>query len=345
MPPKHVGTARAVPGRLAITTQFPGDYYVENDGRPRSPESTLAGTSSPAPAPQATRFPMPHEPQRTLLHDSVPGLQQVRPGSNRISSAAPPLLKLTSYGQMFPLATMSLFPCRVPIAEPSQIRIAAGWFSMGSETGQDVEGPVHRIWVDSFAMAATQVTVAEYARFLDAAGNMPPPNWGDANFNHPQQPVVAVSWFDAVAYCAWLSAMTGSHYRLPTEAEWERAARGGAEGMVFPWGNDPPTSRADYHARWKTGPEPVGQSQPNAYGLFEMCENVHEWCSDWFGADYYSISPDRNPPGPQEGNRKASRGGSWRHHIKISRCSARSSIPPEFKYADYGFRVVRRIHH
>ena len=118
---------------------------------------------------------------------------------------------------------MSLSSLRMPITEPSQIQIAAGWFSMGSDTGQEVEAPVHRVWIDSFAMAATQVTVAEYARFLDATGNIPPPYWGDANFSHPQQPVVAVSWFDSVAYCAWLSAATGSHYRLPTEAEWERA--------------------------------------------------------------------------------------------------------------------------
>jgi formylglycine-generating enzyme required for sulfatase activity len=231
-------------------------------------------------------------------------------------------------------------PCHTPITEPSRIHIPAGWFSMGSDIGQDVESPVHRVWVDSFAMAATQVTVAEYARFLEAAGGMPPPYWGQVNFDHPQQPVVAVSWFDAVAYCAWLSTMTGSHYRLPTEAEWERAARGGVEGTAFPWGDDPPMSRADYHGRWKNGPEPVGQSKPNAYGMFEMCENVHEWCNDWFDAGYYATSPDRNPRGPDEGKRKASRGGSWRHHIKISRCSARSSIPPEFKYADYGFRVV-----
>ena len=236
---------------------------------------------------------------------------------------------------------MSLFPCSTPITEPRPIEISAGWFSMGSSTGQELEGPVHRVWVDSFAMAATQVTVAEYGQFLSATRATPPPQWGDSNFSHPQQPVVAVSWFEAVAYCAWLSTMTGAHYRLPTEAEWERAARGGAEQGMFPWGDTPPTSRSDYHARWQTGPEPVGQSEPNAFGLLEMCENVHEWCSDWFGAGYYRISPDRNPMGPNEGNRRASRGGSWRHQIKISRCSARSSIPPEFRYADYGFRLVR----
>jgi formylglycine-generating enzyme len=242
---------------------------------------------------------------------------------------------------MLPGPAMSLLPYRALSAEPKHVQVAAGWFFMGSDKGQDVEGPVHRVWVDSFAMAATQVTVEEYGRFLDATGRTPPPYLDAPDFCRPQQPVVAVSWFDAVAYCAWLSTMTGAHYRLPTEAEWERAARGGVEGMDFPWGDDPPTSRAGYHNRWKTGPEPVAQSQPNAFGLFEMCENVHEWCSDWFAADYYAISPDRNPQGPEVGNRKASRGGSWRHHIKISRCSARSSIPPEFKYADYGFRVVR----
>src|SRR6201996_6958778 len=227
------------------------------------------------------------------------------------------------------------------VTEPLLIQIDAGWFQMGSDTGQEVESPVHRVWVDAFAMAATQVTVEEYARFLNATRSMPPPYWEDACFSHPQQPVVAVSWFDATAYCAWLAASTGARYRLSTEAEWERAARGGIEGTMFPWGDDPPMSRPGYHDRWQTGPERVGQSAPNGYGLFEMCENVHEWCSDWFAADYYRNSPDRNPQGAETGTRKASRGGSWRHQIKISRCSARSSIPPEFKYADYGFRVVR----
>jgi formylglycine-generating enzyme len=226
------------------------------------------------------------------------------------------------------------------IAGPSLIHIPGGWFLMGSSAGQDVEKPVHRVWVDSFAMAVTQVTVEEYRRFLEATGSAPPPYWADPNFNHPRQPVVGVSWFQAVAYCEWLAAGTGLRYRLPTEAEWEKAARGGLENFLFPWGNDPPTSLPGYHDRWKAGPEPAGQSPPNGYGLFEMCENVHEWCADWFGADYYVTSPERNPQGPAEGTRKASRGGSWRHHVKVSRSSARSSIPPEFQYADYGFRLA-----
>ena len=104
----------------------------------------------------------------------------------------------------------------MPITEPSHIHIAAGWFSMGSDAGQDVEGPVHRVWVDSFAMAATQVTVEEYARFLDATGSMPPPYWGDASFCHPQQPVVAVSWFDSrrllrVAFRGYRLALSATH--------------------------------------------------------------------------------------------------------------------------------------
>jgi formylglycine-generating enzyme required for sulfatase activity len=237
---------------------------------------------------------------------------------------------------MLPIQPSSLSP----ITQPELICIPAGWFDMGSDPGQDVEGPVHRVWVDSFFTASTQVTVAQYARFLQATQRTPPPHWNDRNFSDPQQPVVAVSWFDANSYCEWLSTVTGSHFRLPTEAEWERAARGGLEGKLFPWGDDPPTSRRGYNDRWKTGPEPVRQSPPNAYGLYEMCENVHEWCSDWFAPEYYISSPGRNPQGPATGERKASRGGSWRHHVKISRCSTRSSIPPEFQYADYGFRVA-----
>ncbi len=211
---------------------------------------------------------------------------------------------------------------------------------MGSEDGQDVEKPVHRVWVDAFLFAETQVTVSEYSDFLRESAVQPPPFWNDPSFNHPQQPIVAVSWFQAERYCQWLADRLKTPFRLPTEAEWERGARGGVEQTLYPWGNDPPQKKLHYDRRWLNGPERVKQSEPNGFGLYEMCENVHEWCSDWYEPQYYSYSPMQNPKGPSDGIRKSSRGGSWRHHIKISRSSARSSIPPQFQYADYGFRVA-----
>jgi formylglycine-generating enzyme len=211
---------------------------------------------------------------------------------------------------------------------------------MGSAAGQDCERPVHRVWVDTFLLAATQVTNAEYERFLKSSNASPPPFWSDGNFNHPQQPVTGVSWFEAQHYCRWLSQQTGRAYRLPSEAEWERAARGDSEQKEFPWGDEPPQSHPDYATRWQTGPEAVARYAPNAFGVYNICDNVHEWCSDWYDAGYFAVSPERNPRGPEQGTRKASRGGSWRHHVKVARCSARSSIPPEFQYADYGFRVA-----
>jgi sulfatase modifying factor 1 len=220
------------------------------------------------------------------------------------------------------------------------VSIPAGWFLMGSEDGQDNERPAHRMWVDAFRLGECQVTNQEYARFVDATGAGLPPLVDDANFNHPQQPVVAISWFEAIHYCEWLSKLHGQNYRLPSEAEWERAARGGVDGKLFPWGDAPPESLPDYARRWKNGPEVVGLSDPNGFGLRDMCANVHEWCSDWFQADYYAASPERNPHGPESAERRSSRGGSWRHHIKVTRCAARSSIPPHFKYADYGFRLA-----
>lgn len=226
------------------------------------------------------------------------------------------------------------------VVEPKLVLIPAGWFTMGSEAGQENERPVHRVWIDAFYLTASQVTNASYSEFLRANRGQAPPLWNDPNFNRPEQPVVAISWFEAVKYCDWLSAIVGRTYRLPTEAEWERAARGGVDGKLFPWGDDPPQSLPNYGQRWKTGPEPVARSMPNGFGLHDICQNVHEWCSDWYRPDYYAASPERNPRGPETGERRASRGGSWRHHIKVTRCAARSSIPPEFQYADYGFRIA-----
>jgi formylglycine-generating enzyme len=234
------------------------------------------------------------------------------------------------------------------IVEPECTLVPAGSFLMGCETGQDEEKPVHRVRVDAFEMAVIQVRNQDFALFLQATGHPAPPHWNDPDFNCPEQPVVAVSWFEATKYCGWLSGVTGRRYRLPTEAEWERAARGGAEGRLYPWGDEPPQSWPEYQRRWGgqvKGPLAAGRGSPNAYGLFDVSENVHEWCVDWFSREFYSRSPECNPQGPETGERRASRGGSWRHHVKVSRCAARSSIPPPFQYADYGFRLVRSISH
>jgi formylglycine-generating enzyme required for sulfatase activity len=223
---------------------------------------------------------------------------------------------------------------------PERILIAEASFVMGSAEGPDNERPPHRVHVDAFEIGACQVTNAEYAAFVEATRCPAPPHWNDPGFDHPEQPVVAVSWLDAVAYCDWQSRISGRRIRLPHEAEWECAARGGVENARFPWGDDPPQSRPDYATRWLRGPEPVGRQAPNGFGLHDICENVHEWCSDWYGAGYYPSSPEHNPRGPETGARRVSRGGSWRHQIKISRCAARSSLPPENRYADYGFRIA-----
>ena len=227
--------------------------------------------------------------------------------------------------------------------EPAMVRIPEGWFRMGCADGRDDERPVHRVWVDAFELAACQTTNAEYELFLAATRRPEPLHWRDALFCHPQQPVVAVSWFDAVAYCEWLSRLARRNYRLLTEAEWEHAARGGSEGALYPWGDAPPEQVPDYNERWKSAPERVALYTPSAFGLYNLGDNVHEWCADWYDAGYYTCSPERNPPGPAQGSRRASRGGSWRHHIKVTRIAARSSIPPEFKYADYGFRIACSI--
>ena len=220
------------------------------------------------------------------------------------------------------------------------VRVPAGWFRMGCEIGRDDEKPEHRVWVDAFELGAYQITNSQYARYLAATRHPEPPSWNDPSFNSPDLPVVAVSWHDAVGYCEWLTRLTARPFRLPSEAEWERAARGGIEGALYSWGNDLPERVPDYGTRWKNGPEAVGLYTPNDYGLYNMGDNVHEWCADWYSARYYEGCPEQNPRGPAEGIRRASRGGSWRHHIKVSRTAARSSIPPEFKYTDYGFRVA-----
>jgi formylglycine-generating enzyme required for sulfatase activity len=207
---------------------------------------------------------------------------------------------------------------------------------MGQVDGRDEERPVHTVRVAPFRLCRHQVTNADYDAFRKATSREKSEYRDRVEFSDPVHPVVAVNWFDAVAYCHWLGAESKMHIRLPTEAEWEFAARGG-KSTRFWWGDALPAVEPE---RWKNGPEPVMLGEPNPYGLYDICQNVHEWCSDWYDPGYYAVSPVDNPPGPKHGKRRSSRGGAWRHHIKVARCAARSSIPPEFRYADYGFRVA-----
>jgi formylglycine-generating enzyme required for sulfatase activity len=217
--------------------------------------------------------------------------------------------------------------------------IAEGWFDMGSAEGADDERPVHRVWVDAFELAIYPVTRSEYELFLQATSHEPPRDW-ELFASAGDVPVVGVSWLDCQAYCGWRSE-GGTPMRLPTEAEWERAARGGLDGRRYPWGDAIPEWIPEKGRGPLAGPWPVSLGDPNPFGLYGIAANVHEWCADWYSADSYSSSAERNPSGPAHGLRRASRGGSWRHAVTISRCAARSRIDPSFRYTDYGFRVAR----
>ena len=213
---------------------------------------------------------------------------------------------------------------------------------MGSDTNHSWERPRHCVSTSAYDVAIAAVTRREYERFLQDTDRQHPRDWSDPNFADPNQPVVGVSWFDAMAYCEWISQETGRAFRLPTEAEWERACRGGREDTQFPWGDDDPESFEYYRAEWKA-PHPVADGSPNGFGLYHMGDNIHEWCLDWYDPLYYANSPEHDPAGPSSGTRRVSRGGSWRHRVKASRNAHRSSLPPEFRYTDYGFRLVSSV--
>jgi formylglycine-generating enzyme required for sulfatase activity len=227
------------------------------------------------------------------------------------------------------------------VEPPESQLVPAGRLAMGCEAGRPDEVPVHRVHVGAFRLGRTPVTVLQYATFLAATGTAPPPAWQDPALRQAAQPIVGVSWDEAVAYATWLSVATGRRFRLPTEAEWERAARGGLEGALTSWGAELPAG--EIPSGTLTGPWPVGRGTPNGFGLLDIGTIVHEWCLDWYDSRYYLVSPPRDPRGPETGSRRASRGGSWRHHVRWSRPSARSSLPPGFRYADYGFRVLEEV--
>ena len=241
---------------------------------------------------------------------------------------------------------------------------------MGAAVAAEDERPVHRVYLSEFFIGRFQVTNDEYARFIQATGHPAPGIRGlplitlggrEAAFResaapyiwennqpaagHGSHPVVLVSYDDALTYCAWLSEEIARQVRLPTEAEWEKAARAGTEGLRYPWGNDIDASRGNYlvdpTTRSQRSTRPTGTYPPNAYGLYDVCGNVWEWVADWYSSEYYGLGDMRDPRGPQVGNLRMVRGGSWvNDDVAMLRCAYRHKVPPDTYTYSIGFRIV-----
>jgi sulfatase modifying factor 1 len=191
--------------------------------------------------------------------------------------------------------------------------------------------PAHKVWLDAYYLDAREVTNAQYAKFVSATGRRPPYHWSGGQ-GEAELPVFNVSWDDANAYCRWAGK------RLPTEAEWERAARAGKDGLSYPWGDKMEAGKARYNV--ETGPAPVGQFPANDFGLFDMSGNVSEWCSDWFDREYYKSSPARNPKGPETGMYKVIRGGAWSDEAARTTVFFRNWVRPTQTTPNIGFRCA-----
>ena len=219
------------------------------------------------------------------------------------------------------------------------VLVPAGEFPMGSEEGDDDEQPVHRVFLDSFYMDKFEVTNGRFAKFVAAIQSEPP--WGFADQETPvvdaDRPVRWVNWMDAIGYCLWAGK------RLPTEAEWEKAARG-TDGRVYPWGNEPPTP-AQAVFGLKEGDEtvsPIGNRDQgrSPYGVHDLAGNLYEWVTDWYDDGFYTTPPASNPRGPAAGTAKVQRGGSYTNTPYRLRASFRTKGDPTEHEPNVGFRCA-----
>lgn len=225
--------------------------------------------------------------------------------------------------------------------------IPGGWYFVGSppnETGRYAdEAASHKVNLKPFYISVTEITNAQYARFLKATGHKKPLYRGDKNLNAPNQPVVGVTWHDAAAFCRWLTKVTGALHELPTENQWEVAARGGLVAQPYPWGAKAPDAGGVFRANFRSSlpgaagfsfTAPVGSFPSNGYGLFDMAGNVSEWCQD----RYVPLTTG----GPfKPGVLRLLKGGSWISGPRNLRPAARQSAPPHYADGYIGFRVVR----
>jgi formylglycine-generating enzyme required for sulfatase activity len=219
------------------------------------------------------------------------------------------------------------------------VLVPAGEFTMG---GESIDNPRHPVYLDAFYMDKYEVTTSRYARFLQATRRQLPFKWSEVGLvSHGDRPVIGVIWEDANAYCRWVGK------RLPTEAEWEKAARG-TDGREYPWGNEAPTPRhANFNkcCEWKgygvlaiVGSLEAGRSP---YGIYDLAGNVSEWVADWYDMTSYKYELDRNPKGPANGEEKVVRGGSWYDPGSLQRSALRSRNYPSAPSTDRGFRCAK----
>ncbi len=246
------------------------------------------------------------------------------------------------------------------VSEPDMIFVEGSTFYMGDKQGDDDEQPIHKVSLHDFYISKFEITVAQYREFCEMSDrefpNAPshhrdPVTGEDWFYEHDMVkewvwknnwPIVNISWNDAKAYCDWLADFTGRKYRLPTEAEWEYAARGGKKSKGYEYsGSNKSTEVAWYDETTnESGLRVVGTKKPNELGIYDMSGNAWEWCSDYYGKAYYGKSPRSNPQGPKTGMFRVIRGGSWYYGENMSRSFTRDGPRPTEKNWNYGFRIV-----
>jgi formylglycine-generating enzyme required for sulfatase activity len=226
---------------------------------------------------------------------------------------------------------------------PQLVTVQGGTFTMGDDqgVGQDNEQPTHEVTLSTYQISKTEVTVAQYRRYCNARGvSMPEePSWGWQS----SHPIVNVSWNDAINYCDWLSEELDQNINLPTEAQWEFAARGGTKSKGYKYAGGRSIASVGWFIDSSGGKtHEVASKKANELGLYDMSGNVGEWCLDWYDGDYYGNSPAKNPKNTSKGKRtyRVRRGGSWNNSATYCRVSNRSGDEPTSGDCHIGFRVV-----